>query len=297
MAPPLHPISAQPIPADKAGVGLRAPHHRPMAEQRPAVGWLEAHSENYLAGGRSVAVLEQLRPDYPLSLHGVGLSLGGAERPESRHLARIAALIAAIEPALVSEHVSWCAAGGVFLNDLLPLPWTEEALALLACNIDIVQTALGRTILVENPSSYLTFAQAQIPEWEFLVALAERSGCGILLDVNNIYVSAQNLGFDPRAYLAAIPAALVGEIHLAGHHINELDDGAKIYIDDHGSAVADPVWSLFAEAAAKFPDTPVLIEWDTRIPSLDVLVAEAAKADAHAWAARRGQEVRHAGVA
>ncbi len=267
-----------------------------MTEARAPVGWLEAHSENYLDGGPNALLLENLRTDYPISLHGVGLSLGSADGIDHAHLARIADLASRTEPALVSEHVAWCGTAEAFLNDLLPLPWTEEALKPLVENIDAMQTALGRPVLVENPSSYMAFADSAMTEWEFLAVLAERAGCGLLLDVNNVYVSAQNLGFDPRDYLAAVPAERVGEIHLAGHHVNHLEDGDVVLIDDHGSTVADPVWELFAETAARCPNAPVLIEWDTRIPELDVLVAEATKADAVTETAR-GPEARHAGVA
>lgn len=260
------------------------------------MGWLEAHSENYLDAGPNARLLETLRADYPIGLHGVGLSLGGAEGIDRAHLARIADLAARIEPALVSEHVAWCGTPEAFLNDLLPLPWTEEALDPLVRNIDAMQNALGRAVLVENPSSYMAFADSAMSEWEFLDLLAERAGCGLLLDVNNVYVSARNLGFDPKTYLAAMAPERVGEIHLAGHHVNRLAGGDVVFIDDHGSTVADPVWELFAETAARCPQAPVMIEWDTRIPELDVLVAEAAKADA-VIAAARGPEVHHAGMA
>ena len=296
MASPRHPVPATPIPASVAGIGLRAPHHRALAEARAPVGWLEAHAENYLDGGPNSRLLEQLRADHPIGLHCVGLSLGSADGIDRAHLARIADLVHRVEPALVSEHVAWCSTAEAFLNDLLPLPWTEEALKPLVENVDAMQTALGLPVLVENPSSYMAFADSVMTEWEFLAALAERTGCGLLLDVNNVYVSAQNLGFDPRDYLAAVPAERVGEIHLAGHHVNRLEDGDVVYIDDHGSTVADPVWELFAETAARCSQAPVLIEWDTRIPALDVLVAEAAKADAIIDAAR-GPEARHAGMA
>ncbi len=296
MVSPRHPVPATPIPASQAGIGLRAPHHRVLAETRAPVGWLEAHSENYLDGEPNACLLENLRADYPISLHGVGLSLGSAEGIDRAHLARVADLTSRIEPALVSEHVAWCGTAEAFLNDLLPLPWTEEALKPLAENIDAMQTALGRPVLVENPSSYMAFANSAMAEWEFLTILAERTGCGLLLDVNNVYVSAQNLGFDPRDYLAAVPVERVGEIHLAGHHVNRLEDGDVVLIDDHGSTVANPVWELFAETAACCPLAPVLIEWDIRIPALDILVAEAAKADAIIDSVR-GREVCHAGMA
>jgi hypothetical protein len=261
-----------------AGIGLRHQHHREFLETRPSVGWIEVHSENYLGGGRPLAHLEAARAAYPLSLHGVGLSLGSADGLDQSHLARIKALIGRVEPGLVSEHVSWSVAGGVYLNDLLPLPYTEESLSVVCRNVERTQAFLARRIMVENPSTYLRFSHSTIPEWEFMAAIAERTDCGILLDVNNIHVSACNHGFDAAAYLAAVPAAAVREIHLAGHAVKRIGD-ATLRIDDHGSPVADAVWNLYEAAIARFGAVPTLIEWDSNIPELPVLVAEAAKAD------------------
>jgi uncharacterized protein (UPF0276 family) len=265
------------IPA-KAGIGLRFPHHQAVAEIRPDVAWLEAHTENYMGGGTSLRYLETIRRDYPLSLHGVGLSLGSAEEIDATHLARVRSVVERFEPGLVSEHLSWSSVGGTYLADLLPLPMTEEALAVVCRHVDQAQTALRRRLLIENPSSYLRFRHSTIPEWEFLSRVAERTGCGILCDVNNVYVSACNHGWDAAAYLAALPAAAIGEIHLAGHAVRKLDDGKTLRIDDHGSRVAPAVWALYGEALARFGPVPTLIEWDTDIPALEVLLDEAALA-------------------
>ena len=274
----MHPVTlpvdvAAPVPA-RAGIGLRAPHYRELLERRPDIGWVEVHSENYFgAGGQPHWYLERVRRDYPVSLHGVGLSLGSVDAPNREHLASLKTLVERFEPCLVSDHLSWSAAGGRYLNDLLPLPYTEEALRLFCEHVTEAQEYLGRRMLIENPSSYIAWRHSTIPEWEFLRTVAERTGCGILLDVNNVYVSATNHGFDPLAYLAAIPVAPVEEIHLAG-----FDQGEHCLVDTHGKPVAAPVWSLYAEAVQRFGPVPTLIEWDTDIPALDVLLAEAAKA-------------------
>jgi hypothetical protein len=263
----------------RAGIGLRAPHHEALIEERPAVAFVEVHSENYFGGGRARESLRRARERYPLSLHGVGLSLGSVDPLSARHLARLAELIDEFEPALVSEHLSWSSFGGVFANDLLPLPYTEEALAHMAARVGEAQERLGRRILIENPSSYLEFAQSAMPEWEFLAELARRSGCGILLDVNNLYVSARNHGFDAQRYLRALPAEAIGEIHLAGFSVNRFEDG-ELLIDTHSRPVAEEVWALYAVTVARLGPRPTLIEWDADIPPLGVLVAEAHEADA-----------------
>lgn len=278
-----------------AGIGLRAPHVPEILAAPPPVGWLEIHAENYLAaGGPRLAALERIRRERPLSIHGVGLSMGSADGIDDAHLARVAALVRRFEPGLVSEHVAWSVNGGVYFNDLLPIPYTEETLALVAANVDRVQTALGRRILMENPSTYLRFAASTIPEPDFIAALVARTGCGVLLDVNNIQVSAVNHGFDPFAYLSTIPADAVAEIHLAGHAVTDID-GEVLLIDDHGSPVSPEVWRLYAAAIERLGAMPTLIEWDTRIPPLADLLAEARLADAWlaralaAAAARRGE--------
>jgi len=268
-----------PIPA-RAGIGLRAPHSEEFFATRPAAAWLEVHSENYFAdGGLAVAQLERIRRDYPLSLHGVGLSLGSTDPLNEEHLAKLKRAVERFTPTLVSEHLCWVSAGGVYLHDLLPLPYTEEALAHVVARIARTQEYLGRQILVENVSSYLEFEHSSIPEWEFLREAAARSGCGILLDVNNVYVSAVNHGFDPRRYLEAIPAKDVGEIHLAGYSERRVD-GTALLIDTHDRPVTDPVWELYARALELTGPKPTLIEWDSDLPALSVLLTEAAKADA-----------------
>jgi uncharacterized protein (UPF0276 family) len=267
-------------PGVAAGIGLRAPHHAAVLATAPDVGWFEAHAENHFAaGGAARHVLARVRERWPLSLHGVGLSLGATDPLDCEHLAKLRALVREFDPVLVSEHACWGSHDGVHYNDLLPLPYTTEALLHLAARVREVQDALGRQILIENVSSYLQFRDADLHEWEFLAALVAESGCGLLLDVNNVYVSACNHGFDARAYLAGLPATAVGEIHVAGHTRVPHGD-AEILIDTHGTAVCDEVWALYADALARFGDVPTLVEWDTDLPSLDVLVAEARHADA-----------------
>jgi uncharacterized protein len=268
-----------PIPA-AAGIGLRFPHHGAVLATRPRVAWLEGHSENYFGGGLPARSLDEIRRHYPISLHGVGLSLGSAEGLDREHLERIARAVERFAPALVSEHLSWSAIDGHYFADLLPLPMTEEALAVVCRHVEETQNRLRRPLLVENPSSYLRWRHSTIPEWEFLAEVARRTGCGILCDVNNIYVSAMNHGWDARAYLAALPPAAIGEIHLAGHTVRELDNGAALRIDDHGSRVIPEVWALYAEALDRFGPVPTLIEWDNAIPALGVLLDEAAHAAA-----------------
>ena len=267
------------IPA-RAGVGLRFRHHREVLEARPAAAWFEVHTENYLGGGSAPACLDAIRRDYPVSLHGTGLSLGSAEGLDPAHLARVRELVERAEPGLVSEHLSFSVAAGNYLADLLPLPLTEQALGIVCRNVAQVQDHLNRRILVENPSTYLQFRHSTIPEWEFLAQVAKRTGCGILCDVNNIYVSACNHGWRASAYLAALPPEAVGEIHLAGHSLRRLDDARTLLIDDHGSRVTPEVWALYAEALARFGPVPTLIEWDTDVPPMAVLLEEAAHAAA-----------------
>lgn len=267
------------LPA-RAGIGLRAEHYEAVLDSRPSVGWLEVHSENYFgAGGKPLDYLERIRPHYPLSLHGVGLSIGSTDPLDRRHLAALKTLIRRFEPALVSEHLSWGSVGGRHFNDLLPLPYTEEALYHLVARVCQIQDVLGRQILIENPSTYLQYVESTIPEWEFLAELAQRSDCGVLLDVNNIYVSARNHGFDASAYLRAIPRPVVQEVHLAGFTVNRFDDG-EILIDTHNQPVCPAVWTLYHQAVQRFGPIPTLIEWDTDLPDLVVLVVEAGRADA-----------------
>jgi uncharacterized protein len=271
---PISPAASLP----KAGIGLRFQHHRAILDERPPVGFVEVHSENCLGGGPAIKHLEAARREYPVSLHGVGLSLGSAEGLNGNHLQRVCALADRIDPLFVSDHISWSVTGGVYLNDLLPLPYTEEALAIFCANVQEMQEALKRPVLVENPSTYLQFAHSTISEWEFVAEISKRTGCGLLLDVNNIYVSACNHGFDSGKYLQAMPRSAVREIHLAGHTAKQVGD-QTLRIDDHGSAVCEEVWALYGEAIRLLGPVPTLIEWDSRIPPLAEIVAEAAKAD------------------
>lgn len=270
---------AGPIPTC-TGVGLRFRHHQVVLEERPPAAWFEVHTENYMGGGSAPGCLDVIRQDYPISLHGVGLSLGSAEGLDVRHLERVRAVVERVEPGLVSEHLSWSISGGIYLADLLPLPMTEEALQVVCRHVDQAQSYLRRRISLENPSTYLSFRHSTIPEWEFLAEVARRTGCGILCDVNNIYVSAHNHGWDALAYLDALPSTSITEVHLAGHSVRQLDHGQLLRIDDHGSRVAMPVWALFEEALKRFGPIPTLIEWDTNVPELGVLMEEAAIADA-----------------
>jgi uncharacterized protein (UPF0276 family) len=265
---------ARVLPDTHAGIGLRAPHYREMLERLPDVGFLEVHSENYFgAGGQPHRFLSRLREHYPLSLHGVGLSLGSADGLDRGHLSRLKELVARYEPAAVSEHIAWGRIGGRHANGLLPLPYTEEALDVVVRNIRIAQDFLGRRILVENVSSYLRFRHETLPEWEFVAETVRASGCGLLLDVNNLYVNAVNHGFDPASYLDAMPGGAVEEIHLAG-----FDDTGPCLIDTHGRPVCVEVWRLYSETLRRFGPRPTLIEWDTDLPPLSTLLAEAAHA-------------------
>jgi len=263
-----------------AGVGLRTPHYRAFLEGRPQVGFLEVHSENYLArAGWDWHVLTSLRRDYPLSLHGVGLGLGSVHGFSAPHLARLRQLVDAVDPFLVSEHLSWGALADRQLNDLLPLTLSDAMLDLLCERVGRVQDALGRRLLVENVSTYVRFRADAMSEAAFLAELARRTGCGILLDVNNLYVNQHNHGEDALAAIAALPVGSVGEIHLAGHLHTPL-----ALVDHHGAAVAEPVWALYRAALARFGRVPALVEWDADVPPLEVLLAEAARADAIAAA-------------
>jgi uncharacterized protein len=273
-------VRGGPVPA-RAGIGLRAPHHAAVIELQPDVGWLEVHTENYFHdGGPQCAALERVREHFPLSLHGVGLALGSVDPLDREHLERVRRAVDRYQPALVSEHASWGSESGEHFNDLLPLPYTEEAVEHLAARVRQVQDVLGRQILVENLSSYFAYRESRLTEWQFLSGVVERSGCGLLVDVNNAYVNSINLGLDAEAFLAGLPRAAVQEIHLAGHTRKRLGD-RDLLIDDHGSTVCAEVWRLYDRAIARFGTVPTLIEWDTGIPALEVLVSEAHVADAH----------------
>jgi uncharacterized protein (UPF0276 family) len=260
-----------------AGIGLRAPHVAQVLAERPPVPWFEVHSENYFAdGGPALAALDRIRADYPLSLHGVGLSLGSTDPLDLAHLAKLKRLADRIEPARVSEHLCWSSVNGRHYNDLLPLPYTAEALDHVCARVEAVQEYLRREILVENVSSYFAFPESTLAEAAFVAAVAARTGCKLLVDVNNIYVNARNHGIDADAYLAAIPPAAVAEIHLAG-----FDASGPCLIDTHGTPVAPEVWSLYERALARFAPVATLIEWDTDIPEFAVLQREAATAQAY----------------
>jgi uncharacterized protein len=266
------------IPA-RAGIGLRIPHHAGILRNGTTASWLEVHAENYLGAGAHCEELERIAEDYPLSLHGIGLSLGSADGVDIHHLAHFKALVSKYKPTLVSDHMSWSRAGGIQVPDLLPLPYTDEALGILIRNVDRVQDFLKRDILLENPSTYFKVADSTSTEQEFLAELVQRTGCGVLLDINNVYVSACNQNIDPEAsmllFLGALPHESIQEIHLAGHSVIHADSGREIRIDDHGSPVCQDVWNLFELAIQIIGPRPTLIEWDNNLPTLDVLLREA----------------------
>ena len=264
----------------RAGVSFKPEHFAAIMAAEPDVGFFEIHAENYMgAGGPPHRMLSAVRERWPLSLHGVGLSIGGERRLDKTHLARLRALIDRYAPARFSEHLAWSTHEGVFFNDLLPLPYTEATLARVADHVDEAQEALGVALLLENPSTYVDLEGATMGEIEFLRDVARRTGCGLLLDLNNVVVSAANRGFDAEAWLDAFPLHLVGEIHLAGHAVETGPDGGRLLIDAHDREVSDAVWSLYARALKRSGPLPTLIEWDADIPALDVLLAEAAEAE------------------
>ncbi|GAA6200518.1 DUF692 domain-containing protein [Aquicoccus sp. SU-CL01552] len=262
-----------------AGVGYKPQHFAALTADPGAVGWLEIHAENYMGdGGRPLAQLRHLAEDFPISVHGVGLSIGGEDALDPAHLARLKHLCNWLKPASFSEHLAWSTHDSAFLNDLLPLPYTDATLTRVADHIDQVQQVLGRPMLLENPSSYLAFAESTWSEPDFLAEIARRTGCGLLLDVNNVFVSATNLGFSPQGYIDAFPLDPVGEIHLGGHDEQTDDHGAPLLIDSHGREIADPVWALLDHTLTRSGPRPVLIEWDTDVPDWSVLEGEAARA-------------------
>lgn len=268
----------RPIPAI-AGIGLRAPHHAEFTARLPPIGWVEVHSENFFGeGGAQLACLERVRSHYALSCHGVGLSLGSADPLDRVHLRQLKRLVDRFQPTFVSEHCSWSSVNGRFLNDLLPLPYTAEALGHFSARVSEVQDYLGRQLLIENPSTYLAFACSEIGEAEFLDALVRQTGCALLLDVNNIFVSAHNTGLDAQAYLQEIPAAAVAEIHLAGFSVNQAD-GFDMLVDTHSTRIAQGVWDLYEQAIRRFGPVPTLVEWDMDLPDLSTLLDEARQAD------------------
>ncbi|OZA00503.1 MAG: hypothetical protein B7X99_03865 [Rhizobiales bacterium 17-65-6] len=271
---------ACPLPA-RAGVGFKPEHFEALSAGSPAVGFIEIHAENYMGdGGRPHAQLAALREHYALSVHGVGLSIGGDGALDPAHLARLRTLLDRYRPESFSEHLAWSTHEGAFFNDLLPLPYTPRTLARVCDHVSEVQDVLGRRMLLENPSTYVRFADSTIAEVDFLAAIVARTGCGLLLDVNNVFVSATNHGTDARAYLADFPFEAVGEIHLGGHDADSDETGAPLLIDAHGSPVADPVWHLFESVIARTGPLASLIEWDNDVPAWPLLEAEAARAAA-----------------
>ncbi|PHZ83745.1 DUF692 domain-containing protein [Paremcibacter congregatus] len=271
-------LNSDPIPV-RAGIGLKPQHYQDVLETNPDVGWFEVHTENYMgAGGAPHFFLEKIREKYPLSMHGVGLSLGSADGVSLDHLKAVKKAVDRYQPALVSEHISWSVANGVYLNDLIPLPYTPETLQLTCDHIEQVQDFLGRQILVENPSTYLLLHASVMEEPEFLNQILARTGCGLLLDVNNVYVSCENHGWDAQTYLAALKPDTVQEIHLAGHSLKTWR-GKTLRIDDHGTNVSRDVWALYDYTLKLMGPKPSLIEWDSNIPSLMTLQQEAHRAD------------------
>jgi uncharacterized protein (UPF0276 family) len=272
--------SLRALAAPRVGVGFKPEHFEAIIETRPELGFFEVHAENYMGGGGAPhRRLDAIRERYPLSLHGVGLSIGSPGLLDRAHLRRLAAVAKRFEPTLVSEHLAWSTHEGAFLNDLLPLPYTDETLARVSEHIDEVQNALGRTMLLENPSTYVLFAESTWAETDFLREIARRTGCGLLLDVNNVFVSAVNHGFDPELYLADFPLAAVGEIHLAGCADDRDDAGLPLLIDAHNSPVRDPVWSLYSTTIRRLGATLTLIEWDNDVPAWSTLLGEARRAE------------------
>lgn len=261
------------------GIGLRTPHVSEFLEKKPGVAWIEVHSENYFGeGGRPIHHLDQARKDYPVSLHGVGMSLGSADDLNWQHLTQLKDLHQRIDACLISEHLSWSSLNGQYFHDLLPLPYTEEALGHMTGRIQQVQEFLGKQILIENISAYLSYLHSTIPEWEFLSELARQSGCGILLDINNIYVSSVNLGFDPYDYLDHIPGNAVQEIHLAGFSASIVDN-REVLIDTHNNPVVPAVWDMFRHIIKRIGAKPTMIEWDADLPTLEKLYLEAFRAE------------------
>ena len=284
----------QPINAYRAGAGFKARHFGAIMEARPCAGFFEVHAENYMgAGGPPHAQLEKLRADYPLSVHGVGLSIGGAIALDRVHLDRLKSVVERYQPALVSEHLAWSTHRSGFLNDLLALPYTDETLATVADHIDQVQTHLGCEIALENPSTYVTFAESSWDEADFIAEVQRRSGCGLLLDVNNAYVSAVNHGGDASDYLARFPLQHVREIHLAGHAVATDDAGQTFLIDAHDRAVGNAVMALFAEVLARTGPLPTLVEWDNDLPEWPVMMGEIEKISRALRALPNKAEISH----
>ncbi len=280
----------------RAGVGLKSEHFRTIIVAKPEIGFFEVHAENYMgAGGPPHRYLTAIRESYPLSIHGVGLSIG-ADRPLDRyHLSRLKALLDRYAPDLFSEHLAWSSHDCGFLNDLLPLPYTAHSLARVAQHVDQVQESLGRQMLLENPSTYLAFEESSYAETDFISEVVRRTGCALLLDINNVYVASLNQQWDPFTYIDSYPLAAVQQIHLAGHTVEADEKGRPLLIDTHDHQVDEMVWDLYAHAVGKIGPVPTLIEWDTMLPSWQTLAAEAARADAVLQPAAQTSKIKQSG--
>jgi uncharacterized protein len=281
--------------AERTGIGLRLPHIAEVVATRPPVGWLEIHPENFLANPHGLELLMDLARDYAMSVHTVGISIGSADGIDRTHLVRLRALVDRLNPILVSGHLAWSMHGGTYLNDLLPLPYTEQTLCVVATHLAEVQDALGRAYVIENPSIYVSLATSTMTEIEFLHALVDMTGCRLLCDVSNVYLSGHNMGYDPYDFIDRFPAAAVAELHLGGFtpEEDEATPGATLLVDTHAHAVAEPSWDLYAHAIRRFGPQPTIVEWDAELPTLAVLTGEATKADR---VREHAKESRHAGT-
>ena len=267
---------------DTAGVGLRLPHLAEVVATRPAVGWLEVHPENFLANPHATELLTELARHYPISVHTVGISIGSVDGIDRAHLRRLRAFIDTINPLMISGHLAWSTNQGAYLNDLLPLPYDEDALHVVAAHLDEVQDGLGRPYVIENPSTYVAFNTSTMTELEFLNALVRRTGCQLLCDVSNVYLSGHNMGYDPYSFIDGLPVTSVSELHLGGFtpEEDEANPGGTLFVDTHASTIAEPVWDLYAHAIRRFGPKPTIVEWDNDIPALATLLGEASRADA-----------------
>jgi uncharacterized protein (UPF0276 family) len=267
---------------ERAGIGLRLPHLAEVVATQPNVGWLEIHPENFVANPHALELLMDLSREYPISVHTVGISIGSTEGIDRAHLRRLRALVDAIDPVLVSGHLAWSTNGGAYLNDLLPLPYDESVLRMIAAHLDEVQDGLGRMYVIENPSSYVAFRTSTMTEVEFLNELVFRTGCHLLCDVSNVYLSGHNMGYDPYRFIDGLPASAISELHLGGFTAedDEARPGATLLVDTHATTIAAPVWDLYRHAIRRFGAQPTIVEWDNDLPPLAALVGEAARADA-----------------
>ncbi len=268
-------------PLSGTGIGLRLPHLAEVVATLPSIGWLEIHPENFLANPHAMELLEELARQYPISVHTVGISIGSADGIDRTHLARLRALIEAIDPVLVSGHLAWSSYQGAYLNDLLPLPYDEATLATVIDHLREVQDGIGRAYVIENPSTYVAFRTSTMTELEFLNALVDRTGCRLLCDVSNVYLSGHNMGYDAYRFIDGLPASAIVELHLGGFtpEEDEATPGATLLVDTHATGIANTVWALYAYTVGRFGDKPTLIEWDNDIPPLATLLGEASRAD------------------